>query len=351
MQRACSPKIAVGYPTKSHGFRQSSSNRSTAFGSRFSSRRVDRAESSKAIIASASSAELVKDLASKFEILGHVEFKEGRGGLPTAVLKHACGSSAEITLFGGCVTSWKQASGDEVLYIRPDAVFDKSKPISGGIPHCFPQFGPGEMQQHGFARNLDWEVVGSSADPQPDDRDPEIEIALIDNEYTKKMWPHDFMVAYSISLHGETLKTDMRVLNKGSEAFDFTAALHSYFEVAGVENARVNGLKGLEYLDKTEDANNPPKKEEDRDSIAFTGPVDSVYLKSAGHVELDVGTGAAISIDSKNWLDTVVWSPWTAMPDCYKEFVCVENAQFSEPIVLKPGESWRAETEMKIVNL
>ena len=42
-------------------------------------------------------------------------------------------------LFGGCVTSWKQASGDEVLYIRPDAKFDGSKPISGGIPHCFPQ--------------------------------------------------------------------------------------------------------------------------------------------------------------------------------------------------------------------
>lgn len=32
-----------------------------------------------------------------------------------------------------------QVSGDEVLYVRPDAVFDKSKPISGGIPHCFPQ--------------------------------------------------------------------------------------------------------------------------------------------------------------------------------------------------------------------
>jgi hypothetical protein len=30
------------------------------------------------------------------------------------------------------VCSWKQASGDEVLYVRPDAVFDKSKPISGG---------------------------------------------------------------------------------------------------------------------------------------------------------------------------------------------------------------------------
>lgn len=46
-----------------------------------------------------------------------------------------------MVLFGGVVSSWKQPSGDEVLYIRPDAVFDKSKPISGGIPHCFPQVG------------------------------------------------------------------------------------------------------------------------------------------------------------------------------------------------------------------
>jgi hypothetical protein len=46
----------------------------------------------------------------------------------------------------------------KVLYVRPDAVFDGSKPISGGVPHCFPQFGPGAMQQHGFARNLTWTV-------------------------------------------------------------------------------------------------------------------------------------------------------------------------------------------------
>ena len=29
----------------------------------------------------------------------------------------------------------------QVLYVRPDAKFDKSKGISGGIPHCFPQAG------------------------------------------------------------------------------------------------------------------------------------------------------------------------------------------------------------------
>lgn len=45
-------------------------------------------------------------------------------------LKHACCSHCPCA---------PQKSGDEVLYVRPDAVFDKSKPISGGVPHCFPQ--------------------------------------------------------------------------------------------------------------------------------------------------------------------------------------------------------------------
>jgi glucose-6-phosphate 1-epimerase len=68
-----------------------------------------------------------------------VAVTEGEGGLPKVVLTHACGSSAEVYLFGACITSWKQPSGDEILYVRPDAVFTGVKPISGGIPHCFPQ--------------------------------------------------------------------------------------------------------------------------------------------------------------------------------------------------------------------
>ena len=44
------------------------------------------------------------------------------------------------------------------------------------------------MQQHGFARNLDWAIGSTSADAQPDDRDPEVTLVLTDNEYTRKMW-------------------------------------------------------------------------------------------------------------------------------------------------------------------
>jgi D-hexose-6-phosphate mutarotase len=39
------------------------------------------------------------------------------------------------------------------------------------------------------------------------------------------------------------------------------------------------------------------------------------------------------------------------MESCYKEFVCVENAQFSAPVVLQPGEFWRAQMEMTVKDL
>ena len=41
----------------------------------------------------------------------------GRGGLPIVRLTHACGATAEVYLYGGCVCSWTQPSGDEILYV------------------------------------------------------------------------------------------------------------------------------------------------------------------------------------------------------------------------------------------
>lgn len=38
-------------------------------------------------------------------------------------------SEVEIYLFGGCATSWKVASGKDLLFVRPDAVFNGQKPI------------------------------------------------------------------------------------------------------------------------------------------------------------------------------------------------------------------------------
>ena len=61
-------------------------------------------------------------------------------GLEFVKLVHPeSGASAEVYLFGGVVTSYKDGEGTEFIAVRPDAKMDGSKPISGGLSHCWPQ--------------------------------------------------------------------------------------------------------------------------------------------------------------------------------------------------------------------
>ena len=39
------------------------------------------------------------------------------------------------------------------------------------------------------------------------------------------------------------------------------------------------------------------------------------------------------------------------MPDSYKNFCCVENGKIASPVVLQPGESWRATQELNVIDL
>lgn len=47
--------------------------------------------------------------------------------------------------------------------------------------------------------------------------------------------PHAFKAVYTVTLHEEQLRTDLRVMNTGDAPFEFTAALHTYIEVLDIE--------------------------------------------------------------------------------------------------------------------
>jgi glucose-6-phosphate 1-epimerase len=65
-------------------------------------------------------------------------------GLEYVKLVHPdSGASSEIYLLGGVVTSFKDGEGTEFIAVRPDAKMDGSKPISGGLSHCWPQVSDG----------------------------------------------------------------------------------------------------------------------------------------------------------------------------------------------------------------
>jgi len=256
-----------------------------------------------------------------------------KDALETVNLKNSAGDTATIYKFGACVTSYVKG-GVDYLMVRPDAKLDGSKPISGGIPHCFPQFGPGAIQQHGFARNLDWEVAEQT--------DECVVFKLTENEYTMDMWPHKFEAKYTVALTGESLNTELCVTNTDDKAFDFTAALHSYWSISGVSNIKISSpaFDGAKFLDKTQ---SPPAETTSKGAdVAITKEVDSVYAGVSGDVQLvDSKRSKPLTISNVcGWSDTVVWNPYGDEGMGYDSFVCVESAQASAPVVLQPNEYW-----------
>jgi len=231
-------------------------------------------------------------------------------------------------------------NGVDALMVRPDAKMDGSKPISGGIPHCFPQFGPGAIQQHGFARNLDWEVL--------EQNDESVVFGLKESDYTLAMWPHAFEAKYAVSLTDSSLATELTVTNTGDSAFDFTAALHSYWSITGINKIKISSpaFDGATYLDKMQ--NPPVEKKSSGSDITIKAEVDSVYSGVSGDVILaDSGRKKPLTISNQlGWSDTVLWSPYGNEDMGYDEFVCVESAQTSSPVVLQPSEYWTGAMEV-----
>ncbi|EPS71412.1 hypothetical protein M569_03345, partial [Genlisea aurea] len=270
-----------------------------------------------------------------------VSVSRGLGNLDKVVLTSVRGSEVEVYLYGGCVTSWKVADKD-ILFVRPDAVFTGQKPISGGIPHCFPQFGPGAIQQHGFARNMNWSVASS----ENDEGNPTVTFELKDDAYSRSMWDHGFHALYKVTLEINALSTELRITNTDAKPFSFTNALHTYFK-ASVTGASVKGLKGCKTLNKDPDPKNPIEGKEERDVVTFPGFVDCVYLDAPSELYLDNGLGEVITIQNANWPDAVVWNPYLSMESSYKDFVCVENAKI-EPVELQPNECWIAKQRLSV---
>jgi len=261
-------------------------------------------------------------------------------------------SSCRVHLFGATITSWK-VEDEDIIFVSPKAVFDGKKAIRGGVPICFPSFGPWQYgAQHGFARSSNWEVVSP---PTRGEEEASATLRLTDTEETRKIWNFNFVFDLKIVLKAKQLALELSVTNTGETDLSFTTALHTYFRVEHVERAKVNGLHGLEYIDKT--LPDQPTQAETRQQVTLAGWTDRVYLgPCTGPVAVDgIGAGkSSVVLTSKNLPDFVVWNPWkekaSTMSDLGEEawpsFVCVEAGQCVRPVTVRPSEQWTASHNM-----
>jgi glucose-6-phosphate 1-epimerase len=265
---------------------------------------------------------------------------ENDSGLEYVKLVHPeSGATSEIYLYGGVVTSYCDGDGTEFIAVRPDAKMDGSKPISGGLSHCWPQFGPGEIQQHGFARNVMWTVDTMDA--------TSVTLTLSPNDYTKAIWDKDFACKFTVKLDSDQLDTIMNVENTGSEEWSFQAALHSYFTVSELQNLEITGsFAGKEFLNKLA-GDGGEMQQETRDAITITEEYDRVYQGVNDPTLNDKGTQKSLQvINEVGWEDTVLWNPYGNEGMGYNNFVCVESVKF-DPVALAGGATWTGKMSLK----
>ncbi|XXG51584.1 hypothetical protein AAC387_Pa03g0116 [Persea americana] len=287
-----------------------------------------------------------------------VECCKGINGLEKVVLREARGSSAEVYLYGGQVTSWKNDHGEELLFVSSKATFKPPKAIRGGIPICFPQFSShGVLEQHGFARNRSWSIdTNPPPFPTSSSNKTFVDLLLKPSEEDGKIWPHSFEFRLRIALGpGGDLMLTSRIRNTDSKPFNFTFAYHTYFSVSDISEVRVEGLETLDYLDNL---HNRERFTEQGDALTFESEVDKVYVSTPTKIAiLDHEKKRTFVLRKDGLPDAVVWNPWDkkakAMPDFgddeYKHMLCVEAAAIEKPITLKPGEEWRGRQELSAV--
>ncbi|KAG0482453.1 hypothetical protein HPP92_010537 [Vanilla planifolia] len=288
------------------------------------------------------------------------ELCKGVNGLDKIVLREVRGGSAEVYLYGGHVTSWKNDIGEELLFMSSKAIFKPPKAIRGGIPICFPQFSNhGNLEQHGFARNRFWSI---DPDPPPfptaNLNKAYVDLILRPSEEDNKTWPHsyEFRLRVTLGPAGDLMLTSrIRNTNTDGKPFSFTFAYHTYFTVSDISEVRIEGLETMDYLDNLR---GKERFTEQGDAITFESEVDKIYLSTPNKIAiLDHEKKRTYVLRKDGLPDAVVWNPWDkkakAIADLgdedYKHMLCVEAAAVEKPITIKPGEEWKGRLELSAV--
>jgi len=290
----------------------------------------------------------------EFGIPGALAICEGKGGLPLLSIENAY-ASASISLHGGQVLSYCPVNSEQdLLFVSQQAYFQPDKAIKGGIPVCWPWFGPDPEQRgrpdHGFVRDCGWQLLATGTGADGSTR---ILLGLRDDDRSQALWPHAFSLELQVII-GATLELALLTHNSGAEPIKVTQALHAYFSVGDVRKAQVLGLAGHEYIDKVRDGARATQS----GPINIDGPVNRIYLDTRDRLVIDdPSLGRSIHIEREGSRSAVVWNPWVEQSrsmgdfgdDEYLRMICVETTNAAEDAVtIAAGERHRLYTSYRV---
>jgi len=292
----------------------------------------------------------LEELNAGFGILGELRFVSGPGGMPVIELDNGLGA-ARIALQGAHVLGFQATGQQPLIWMSDEAMYAPGKSLRGGVPVCWPWFGPhasdSTLPGHGPARTVDWQPVASG---HLQDGRTSVSLEFVDTEATRRMIDHPLRVQLHVVV-GSSLSLTLETSNMGSTPFTLGEALHTYFLVGDVQQAQVEGLDGCSYIDKVHGG----AQGQQHGPLGISEETDRIYLGSGKHCTIrDPSMHRCIVIDSAGSDSVVVWNPWQekaeAMgdlgPDGYRNMLCVETANAATDVVqLAAGATHRLVAE------
>jgi len=286
----------------------------------------------------------IEELDDKYSIEGEIGFAEMEGDLPFIMVSNKY-AEADISLYGAHILSFRPQESIDLLWMSPDSLFEEGKAIRGGIPVCFPWFGPHvsnpSFPQHGFARLLMWEVAETKSLEKGESY---VALKLNSSEATKKFWPHDF-IAEMIFVIGSTLSVTLKVTNTSNDSVSYSAALHTYISLSGIDNIAIEGLENTHYENQLDGQ----RYVQDEKLLKISEATTRHYFDTESDCIIhDPFFRRSIRIKKEGSKCSTVWNPGaeacTQMSDIpdngYEIFVCLETVnKINDLIHLTPGES------------
>jgi glucose-6-phosphate 1-epimerase len=284
----------------------------------------------------------IAQLNTDYGIDGQLQFIEGKGGFPLIEISNAQ-ATATISVYAGQVLKFQPTGASaDVLFLSDSAYYQAGKAIKGGVPICWPWFGPDPegkgRASHGFVRDRQWQVIATQA---LSDGRTQVTLGLTDTDETRELWPHAFNFQIVITV-GTQLHIELVTKNTGSVAFSITQALHTYFTVGDIQQTSVMGLSGCEYLDKVDGG----QQKAQVGAVTIAQEVDRVYLNVPSQLTInDAALNRKIQIDAIGSKTAIVWNPWidicAKMADLddqdYQRFICVETANAANEVIEVPA--------------
>lgn len=261
------------------------------------------------------------------------------------------GQTLVIAEQGAQVLEYRHDGEPPLIWLSPEAAYQRGQSVRGGVPVCWPWFGGlgfnpdavasrytlADPPAHGLVRGLPWtlvEQVQSSQQcvlrfrPDPDhlpDEAPGVTPTLIvclDQHLTLTLVNH----------------------NHSESEVALSQALHSYFAVSDSRRITLQGLDGHPYVDALDQWHSHLQQ----GPLTLQGETDRLYLKLGNQLHIDdPGWQRRITLSVSGSQSAVVWNPWVEKSqrlsqfpdDAWQQMICIETARvLDDMLVLAPGQ-------------